>query len=94
MRFKTHTNHRYMCACGFPDEENIHWYTDRRAPMMYMLAHSPEEAEYNLRSWAGRLVKNGHLIIDMRPVAARVLATKRLYMQSICARLTKELPLN
>lgn len=71
------------CFCGLGD--SLHWFVDQlNAPNLYQVALTPEQAESNLRSWAGKVVKKGHLHLDMRPIAARVLAAKILFMTKIC----------
>lgn len=71
------------CTCGLGD--GIHWYVDyTHASYMYMLGRSPEEAEHSLRSWAAKILKQGHLDLEVRPMAARILSCHELYMVQIC----------
>lgn len=73
-----------MCICGLTD--GIHWYVDRRyAPNLYQVATTPEEAEYNLLHWAGKILRSGHMHLDMRPMAAKILACRSLNMIAICS---------
>lgn len=72
-----------ICKCGLG--EGIHWYVDYvHASCMYMLGHSPEEAESCLRSWAARILKQGHNDLGIRPLAARILSCHDLFMVQIC----------
>jgi hypothetical protein len=72
-----------MCHCGL--SKDIHWYIDViNAPEMYQIAETPEQAEHNLRSWAGKVLRIGHMHIDMRQAAARILRCQSLHMISVC----------
>lgn len=74
-----------MCTCNIG--EDVHWWVDDlNAPNMYQIARSAEEAEAYLRSWAGKTVRLGHTHLDLRPMAAKILAAKKLRMITICER--------
>lgn len=72
-----------MCSCGL--EEGLHWYLDPvNAPGLYHIASCSEEAKYFLRSWAAKILRLGHMHLDMRPLAARILRSKTITMVSLC----------
>lgn len=72
-----------MCICGL--DPGVHWYVDPiNAPNLWQIGLSPEQAEHNLRSWAGKVVRLGHQHFDMRPIAARVLKLRFLCMVALC----------
>lgn len=76
-----------MCGLG----DNSHFYVDDiNAPNNYQIAESSEEAERNLRSWAGKTVRLGHTHIDLRPIAAKILAAKELKLIKICDKEARE----
>jgi hypothetical protein len=73
-----------VCICGL--DEDVHWFVDRiHAPNLYQVAHTPEEADRMLRSWAGKILKKGHMHLDMRIYASKILKTKVLNMVAICS---------
>jgi hypothetical protein len=72
-----------MCHCELSD--GSHWFVDMiNAPSMYQIAETPEQAEHFLRSWAGKILRIGHMHLDMRQTAAKILACKNINMISIC----------
>lgn len=72
-----------MCDCGLT--EGIHWYVDiEMAPIMFLVARSPEQAEHSLRSWAARILRKGSIFLDFRPMAAKILASKSLCLTTVC----------
>lgn len=72
-----------MCDCRLID--GYHWWVDVvRAKEIYQVAETPEQAEVYLRIWAAKTLSVGHQFLDMRTLAARVLATHVLNMVSIC----------
>lgn len=72
-----------MCSCQLID--GVHWYVDLiHAPLMYMVGRSPEQAEAALRTWAAKVLVKGTMQLDMRPTAAKILATKVLEMKACC----------
>jgi hypothetical protein len=76
---------RYMCICGLVDD--THWFVDsKNAPHMWQIAQSPEQAEHNLRSWAGAILRSTQVQahLGMKPVAARILKIKVLFMRKLC----------
>jgi hypothetical protein len=72
-----------MCTCSIG--EGLHWYIDINvAPYIYQIGRSPEEAEYSLRAWAGTVVRKGHIYIDLRSLAAKILASRYINMTALC----------
>jgi tRNA G26 N,N-dimethylase Trm1 len=72
-----------MCLCGLT--EGLHWYVDLKfAGQMFQIAETPEQAEYALRSWAAKILRLGHQHLDVRPLAAKILSTKKLRMIAVC----------
>ena len=72
-----------MCECQL--SEGLHWYVDNlHAPGLYEIARSPEQAERNLRAWAAKVVRLGHVYLDIRSAAAKILATRRLNLVQLC----------
>ena len=72
-----------MCSCGL--SEGIHWYSDTGVGAdIWQIGHTPEEAEHALRSWAAKVVRQGHLYIDIRSTAGRILRAPVLNMTQLC----------
>lgn len=76
-----------MCDCRLVD--GYHWWVDLSiAKEIYQVAETPEQAEVYLRIWAAKTLSVGHQFLDIRTLAARVLATHVLNMVSICSNKT------
>lgn len=72
-----------MCSCQLID--GVHWFVDKEhAPYIFLVAETPEQAERFLRTWAAKVLRVEDMHLDMRPMAARVLALRILNMVACC----------